>query len=183
MRFPQRERPAAAIQCPHRRAKERAPNASPSSNKRNITTPAFLVIDASFLILPRATDAAHHRSMTWIIGPVANNRVHSEIMLLGRERADEGERLGISRVSRYSALNKNSCRCERTLSFPLNAHALSKIRSKHARTWRCVSTTWACSAGKSGKSAARANKARTRAFAALASNGPVRHSRRICVRS
>ena len=70
-------------------------------------------------------------------------------------------------------LNKNSCRCERRLSFPLNAHALSKIRTKHARTWRCVSATWACSAGKSGKSAARANKARTRASPTLASNGPV----------
>ena len=73
-------------------------------------------------------------------------------------------------------------------AFSLNAWrvtqaAFPKIRTKHSRTWRWVSSTWACSAGKSGRSAARARRPSTPALAVFGSNAAGRQSRRICVKS
>jgi hypothetical protein len=61
--------------------------------------------------------------------------------------------------------------------------ALPRMRTKHSRTFCCVSSTWACSAGKSGRSAARASRPSTPTLAVVGSNFPGRQRRRICVRS
>jgi hypothetical protein len=58
-----------------------------------------------------------------------------------------------------------------------------RIRMKLARTLASVSTRNASSVAKSGTSAARAKRPTSPGAAALGSNGPGRHSRRICVRA
>ena len=58
-----------------------------------------------------------------------------------------------------------------------------RMRTKLARTLACVSTTCASSVAKSGTSAARTRRPSSSDDAFSGSNGPARHSRRICVRS
>src|SRR5262249_7922956 len=58
-----------------------------------------------------------------------------------------------------------------------------RIRLKLARTLASISQMKASRVAKSGTSAARANNAVRPGAAALGSNGPARHRRRICVRS
>ena len=60
--------------------------------------------------------------------------------------------------------------------------ALPRIRTKLARTLACVSARCASSVAKSGTSAARASRLSSPGPADFGSNGPGRHSRRICVR-
>ena len=63
------------------------------------------------------------------------------------------------------------------------AGTLPRIRTKVSRTFACVSASVASSVAKSGTSAARASSRSNAAPAVLGSNSPVRHSRKICVRS